>query len=169
MSPFRCSVKEEIFARENFVFFQNLSYKMFFCTLPISAILFYRLCEITVRRKFDIKLKNHLSYSFFSPSLTYKPHPFTHLYCTFIRKDKKQSSVLRYLRNLLPFENFFFYTVILQIFGVVLFSVFSLVNGFTKIKKTPKCEKHIERSQQHPRTPKFKLHRTVRDCSPPKF
>ena len=30
-------------------------------------------------------------------------------------------------------------TVILQIFGVVLFSVFSVVNGFTKIKKTPKA------------------------------
>ena len=30
--------------------------------------------------------------------------------------------------------------VILQIFGVVLFSVFSVVNGFTEIKKTPKCE-----------------------------
>ena len=29
-------------------------------------------------------------------------------------------------------------TVILQIFGVVLFSVFSVVNGFTEIKKTPK-------------------------------
>ena len=36
----------------------------------------------------------------------------------------------------------FFGTVILQIFGVVLFSVFSVVNGFTEIKKTPKCEKH---------------------------
>ena len=47
-------------------------------------------------------------------------------------------------------------TVILQISGVVLFSVFSVVNGFTKIKKTPKCEKHIERSRQHPQTPKFK-------------
>ena len=35
-------------------------------------------------------------------------------------------------------------TVILQIFGVVLFSVFSVVNGFTEIKKTPKCEEHIE-------------------------
>ena len=32
-------------------------------------------------------------------------------------------------------------TAILQIFGVVLFSVFSVVNGFTEIKKTPKCEK----------------------------
>ena len=28
-------------------------------------------------------------------------------------------------------------TVILQIFGVVLFSVISVVNGFTEIKKTP--------------------------------
>ena len=55
------------------------------------------------------------------------------------------------------------HTVILQIFGVVLFSVFLVVNGFTEIKKTPKCEKHVERSRQHPRTPKFKLHRTVRD------
>ena len=34
--------------------------------------------------------------------------------------------------------------VILQIFGVVLFSVFSVVNGFTEIQKTPKCEKYIE-------------------------
>ena len=59
--------------------------------------------------------------------------------------------------------------VILQIFGVVLFSVFSVVNGFTKIKKTPKYEKHIERSRQHPRTPKFKRNRMLRDRSPPKF
>ena len=36
------------------------------------------------------------------------------------------------------------YTVISQIFDVVLFSVISVVNGFTEIKKTPKCEKHIE-------------------------
>ena len=60
-------------------------------------------------------------------------------------------------------------TVILQVFGVVLFSVFSVVDGFTEIKKTPKCEKHIERSRQHPPTPKFKQHRTLRDRSPPKF
>ena len=55
-------------------------------------------------------------------------------------------------------------TVILHIFGVVFFSVFSVVNcnGFTEIKKTPKCKKHIERSQQHPQTPKFKLHRIER-------
>ena len=53
-------------------------------------------------------------------------------------------------------------TVILQIFGVVLFSVFSVVNDFTEIKKTPKCEKHIEQSRQQPRTPKFKQHRTLR-------
>ena len=59
--------------------------------------------------------------------------------------------------------------VILQIFGVVLFSVFSVVNGFAEIKKTPKCKKHIERSRQHPWTPKFKLHRMHRDRSPPKF
>ena len=38
------------------------------------------------------------------------------------------------------------YTVILQIFGVVLFSAFSVVNGFTEIKKTPKLEKYMERS-----------------------
>ena len=31
-------------------------------------------------------------------------------------------------------------TVILQIFSVVLFSIFSVVNGFTEMKKTPKCE-----------------------------
>ena len=60
-------------------------------------------------------------------------------------------------------------TVILQNFGVVLFSVFSVVNGFTEIKKTPKWEKYMEWSRQHPRTPKFKLNRTLRACSPPKF
>ena len=32
-----------------------------------------------------------------------------------------------------------------------------------------KCEKHIERSRQYPRTPKFKLHWTLRDRSAPKF
>ena len=32
-------------------------------------------------------------------------------------------------------------TVILQNFGVVLFSVISVVNGFTEIKKTPKMKK----------------------------
>ena len=32
-------------------------------------------------------------------------------------------------------------TVILQIFGIVLFSVISVVNGFTEIKKTPKVRK----------------------------
>ena len=47
------------------------------------------------------------------------------------------------------------HTVILQIFGVVLFLVISVVNGFTGIKNTPKCEKHIERSRQHPLTPEF--------------
>ena len=41
------------------------------------------------------------------------------------------------------FESSFDTTVILQIFGASLFSVFSVVNGFTEIKKTPKCEKHI--------------------------
>ena len=60
-------------------------------------------------------------------------------------------------------------TVILQIFGVDLFSVFSVVDGFTEIKKTPKCKKHIEWTRQHPRIPKFKLHPTLRDGSPPKF
>ena len=51
--------------------------------------------------------------------------------------------------------------------------IFGIFGGqwfyFTEIKKTPKCEKHIERSRQHPRTPKFKLHQTRRDRSPPKF
>ena len=66
----------------------------------------------------------------------------------------------------MAFEKLWFYnTVILQIFGVVLFSVFSVVNGFTEIKKTPKCKKHIERSRQHPPTPKFKRNRTLRDHS----
>ena len=60
-------------------------------------------------------------------------------------------------------------TVILQMFGVVLFSVFSVVNGFTDIKKTPKWEKYNEWSRQHPRTPTFKLNGTLRDCSLPKF
>ena len=46
--------------------------------------------------------------------------------------------------------------LILQIFGVVLFSVFSVVNGFTEIEKTPKWKKkYIKWSQQHPWTPKF--------------
>ena len=61
------------------------------------------------------------------------------------------------------------YTVILQIFSVVLFLVFSVVKGFTEIKKTPECEKHIERSRQHPRTPKFKRNRKLRDRLLPKF
>ena len=60
-------------------------------------------------------------------------------------------------------------TVILQMFGVVLFSVFSMVNSFTEIKKTPKWEEYIEWSRQHPRTPKFKLSWTLRDRSLPKF
>ena len=47
-------------------------------------------------------------------------------------------------------------TAILQIFDVVFFSVFSVVNGFTEIKKTPKWEKYIAWSRQHPRTPKLK-------------
>ena len=59
--------------------------------------------------------------------------------------------------------------VILQNFGVVLISVFSVVKGFTEIKKTPKQEKCIEWSRQHPPTPKFKLNRKLRDRSPPKF
>ena len=67
-------------------------------------------------------------------------------------------------------KNFLLYgTVILQIFSVVLFSVFSVVIGFTEIKKTPKCEKHIERTRQHPRTPKIKLYWTLRGRSPPKL
>ena len=55
------------------------------------------------------------------------------------------------------------HTVISQIFGIVLFSVFSVVKGFTEIKKTPKYEKCIEWSWQHLPTPKFKLNRTLRD------
>ena len=47
------------------------------------------------------------------------------------------------------FRVFIALTVILQIFGVVLFSVISVVNGFTEIKKTPKWEKCMEWSQQH--------------------
>ena len=35
------------------------------------------------------------------------------------------------------------HTVILQIFGVVLFSIFSVVKGFAEIKKTPKSEKRL--------------------------
>ena len=35
-------------------------------------------------------------------------------------------------------------TVFLQMFGVVLFSVFSVVNSFAEIKKTPKREEYIE-------------------------
>ena len=60
-------------------------------------------------------------------------------------------------------------TVILQIFGVVLFLIFSVVDGFTEIKKTPKCKKHIAWARQHPQTPNFKLHQMLRDRSPPKF
>ena len=36
-------------------------------------------------------------------------------------------------------------------FSVVLFSVISVVNGFTEIKKKPKWEKYTERSRWHPR------------------
>ena len=68
-----------------------------------------------------------------------------------------------------PITPFFIGTVILQIFGVVLFSVFSVVNGFTEIKETPKWEKYMERSRQLPRIPKLKRNRTLRDRSPPKF
>ena len=53
--------------------------------------------------------------------------------------------------------------------GVVLFSVFSVVNGFTEIKETPKWEKYMEWSRQHPRTPKLKENRTLRDRSSPKY
>ena len=60
-------------------------------------------------------------------------------------------------------------TVILQIFGVVLFSVISVVDGFTEIKTTPKWEKYIDRSRQQPQTPKFKRTRTLRNRSLPKF
>ena len=60
-------------------------------------------------------------------------------------------------------------TVLLQIFSVVLFSVISVVNGFTEIKKTPKWKKYIAWSQRHPQTPKFKRNRTLRDRSIPKL
>ena len=46
-------------------------------------------------------------------------------------------------------------TVILQIFVVDLFSVISVVNGFTKIKNTSKWENYIERLRQHPWTRKI--------------
>ena len=61
------------------------------------------------------------------------------------------------------------YTVILQIFGVVLCSVISVVDGFTEIKTTPKWEKYIDRSRQQPQTPKFKRTRTLCNRSLPKF
>ena len=38
-----------------------------------------------------------------------------------------------------------------------------------EIEMTPKREKCIEQSQQHPRTPKFKRNRMLRDRSFPKF
>ena len=59
----------------------------------------------------------------------------------------------------------------LILFCLVYFSVFSVVNGFTEIKKTTKakCEKHLEWSRQDPRTSNFKLHRTLCNRSPPKF
>ena len=49
-----------------------------------------------------------------------------------------------------------------QIFGVVLFSVISVVICFTEIKKTPKWEEYMEYPRQHPWIPKFKLNRTLR-------
>ena len=61
------------------------------------------------------------------------------------------------------------FTVILQIFGVVLFSVISVVDSFTEIKTTPIWEKYIDRSRQQPQTPKFKRTRTLRNRSLPKF
>ena len=42
-------------------------------------------------------------------------------------------------------------------------SFISVVKGITEIKKAPKWENYIEWLQQHPRTPKFKLNRTLRD------
>ena len=68
--------------------------------------------------------------------------------------------VLKYVLQNLP---------ILQIFGVVLFSVFSVVNGFTEIKKAPKWEKYIEQSQTASTGPEFKLNWTLRNRSHPKF
>ena len=53
-------------------------------------------------------------------------------------------SLMFFLDVLFNFLSFICVTVILQIFGVVLFSVFSVVNGFTEFKKTPKREKYIE-------------------------
>ena len=70
----------------------------------------------------------------------------------------------------IPPNSYLIGTVILQIFCVVLFSVISLPNSFTEIKKTPiKWEKKMEWSRQHPRTPKLKQNRTLRDRSVPKF
>ena len=60
-------------------------------------------------------------------------------------------------------------TEILQIFSVVLFLVISVVNCFTEIKKTPKWEKYMKWSRQHPWTLKFKINQTLRDRSLPKF
>ena len=61
-------------------------------------------------------------------------------------------------------------TITLQIFGVVLFSVFSVVNDFTETKKTPKRENTLrDHDSSHRHRIKFKLHRTVRHRSPPKF
>ena len=59
-------------------------------------------------------------------------------------------------------------TVILLFFGVVLFSVFSVVNGFTEIKETPNWEKYI-RSPSASTDTELKRNRTLRDRSPPKF
>ena len=60
-------------------------------------------------------------------------------------------------------------TVNLRNFGVVSYSVFSVVNGFTEIKKVKKWEEYMEWSQQHLQTPKFKLNRLHRDYLLPKF
>ena len=38
-----------------------------------------------------------------------------------------------------------------------------------KLKKTPKWQKYIERSRQHPRTPKFKRNQMLRDHPSPKI
>ena len=95
--------------------------------------------------------------------------PWRHRFDCHWHKASGQTDRRTHMHTLIMCLLQFGHTVILQIFGVVLFSVFSVVKGFTENKMTPKCEKYIERSRQHPRTPKFKRHRTLRDRSPPKF
>ena len=63
--------------------------------------------------------------------------------CWFRKRKTELKIILKdqnlYSRNAEAVQRVFFLpTVILQNFGVVLFSVISVVNGFTEIKKTPK-------------------------------